>query len=398
VRVLDMTWLWTGPHCTMALAFLGADVIKVESSKRPDLTRRSHIFPPDMEPGLNRCGYFNQIGQSKRSIGIDLQTPEGVELVLKLAEQSDVMVSNFGTGVMERLGLDADDVLRRNPNLTVATISAFGQSGPLRGYMGYGPLVHAVGGLSAQSGYADGIPRDIGMAYGDPNGGVYAAIAITAALWSRRRHGGGGQVVDVSMWDAMLATAFEGWTNHAFGNAPFPMMGNRDPVWAPHNLYRCAGDDEWIAIAVTDESQWKGLCRALGASAMAEDPRWRDHAGRKRNEDALDAVIQDWCTGLDKWEATRRLQAESVPAFPSLDNEELLNDPHLNARGLFTAWPHPEVGVRKLVGAPWHFANRPNGEGFAAPCLGQHTDQVLADVLGLDAAERARLREHQVIE
>jgi crotonobetainyl-CoA:carnitine CoA-transferase CaiB-like acyl-CoA transferase len=398
VRVLDLTWLWTGPHCTMALAFLGADVIKVESSKRPDLTRRSHIFPPGMEPGLNRCGYFNQIGQSKRSIGIDLQTPEGVELVLRLAERSDVMVSNFATGVMERLGLGADEALARNPHLIVATISAFGQTGPLKDYMGYGPLVHAVGGLSAQSGYADGIPRDIGMAYGDPNAGVHAAIAIAAALWARKRHGGAGQVIDVSMWDAMLVTAFEGWMNHALGNPPHPMMGNRDPVWAPHNLYRCAGDDEWIAIAVTDDEQWRGLCRAVGDPALAADARWRDAPSRKRNEDALDTRIAAWCATLDKWEATQRLQAEKVPAFPSLDNEELLDDPHLNARGLFTAWPHPEVGARKLVGAPWHFARRRNGHGFVAPCLGQHTDEILGGILGQDRAELARLREQQVIE
>jgi crotonobetainyl-CoA:carnitine CoA-transferase CaiB-like acyl-CoA transferase len=318
--------------------------------------------------------------------------------VKRLAEASDVMISNFGAGVMEKLGLGAEEMLRRNPRLTIATISAFGQTGPYREYMGYGPLVHAVGGLSAQTGYADGIPRDIGTAYGDPNGGVFAAIAIAAALWARDRHGQGGQVIDVSMWEAMLCTAFEGWMNHVLGNAPHAMMGNRDPLWAPHNLYRCADEDRWVAIACTDETQWRALCGALGDPAMAADPRWRDAAARKAHEDELDARIGAWCAGRERWEVTRALQAVGVPAFPSLSNEELLDDPHLNARGLFTEWPHAEVGVRKLVGAPWHLARRANGLAHAAPLLGEHTDSVLERVLGLSAAERARLREQGAIE
>src|SRR3972149_1255064 len=173
------------------------------------------------------------------------------------------------------------------------------------------------------------------------------------------------------------------------------MMGNRDPVWAPHNLYRCAGEDQWVAIACTGETQWAALCRTLGDPELAEDPPWRDAAARKAHEDALDARIGAWCATRNKWEVTRLLQAAGVPAFPPLSNAELLDDPHLNARGLFTAWPHPEVGVRKLVGAPWHFTRRPNGHGHAAPLLGEHTDAVLERGLGLDAAERTRLREAQ---
>ena len=398
LRVLDFSWLWTGPHCTLMLAFLGAEVIKVESSRRPDLTRRVHIFPPEMERGLNRCGYFNQVGQGKKSITVDLSKPDGIDLVKRLAEKSDVMISNFSTGVMDRLGLGAEAMQRVNPDLIVATISAVGQSGPHKNYMGYGPLVNALSGLSAQTGYADGLPRDVGTAYGDPNGGVYAAIAILAALWSQRRHGGRGQVIDVSMWEAMICTAFEGWMNHALGHPPHRPMGNRDPVWAPHGVYRCLGEDAWVAIAVTDEAQWRALCEAMGEPAMARDPEWQNAEARKINEDELDRRITRWCADKDPWSVTSKLQAAGVPAFPSIDNRELLEDAHLNERGFFTRWPHPEVGLRTLVGSPWKLSIRANGQGSAAPLLGQHTDEVLEQVLGIDAGQRALYREQGVIE
>ena len=256
VRILDLSWVWAGPHCTMMLAFLGAEVIKVESSTRLDITRRTQPFPPEMASGVNRSGYFACLNQAKKP-GINLSQPQGRELVKQLARRCDVMISNFGTGVLEKLGLGAEAMHSVNPDLIIAMISAFGQTGPLRHYMGYGPLISPLAGLSAVTGYEDGVPQDIGMPYGDPNGGVYTAFAIAAALCARQRHGGGGQMIDLSMWEAMLCTSFEAWMNHALGNPPYSPMGNHDPVWAPHNVYRCQGDDDWVAIAATHEQEWQ---------------------------------------------------------------------------------------------------------------------------------------------
>jgi len=399
LRVLDLSWVWAGPHCTLMLALLGAEVIKVESSRRPDLTRRSHLFAAGMEPGLNRCGYFNQVNQGKLSIGVDLSHPEGAALVKRLAAKCDVMISNFGTGVLERLGLGAEEMQRAHPRLVVAMISAFGQTGPCRHYMGYGPLIPPLAGISAQTGYEDGAPGDVGLAYGDPNAGVYAAVAILASLLTQAGDGSGpGQVIDVSMWEAMICTAFEGWMNHALGNRPYRPMGNRHPTFAPHNLYRCAGTDDWVAIAAQTEAQWRALCDAIGEPALKDDPRFRDAAARKRHEDALDSLLAAWCAQRERWEVTRVLQAAAVPAMPSLDSKALAEDAHLQARGVFTAWPHGEVGVRTLMGVPWRLARRPNGLGTAAPLLGEHTDVVLERLLGLDALERRRLREAGIIE
>jgi crotonobetainyl-CoA:carnitine CoA-transferase CaiB-like acyl-CoA transferase len=398
VRVLDFSWVWAGPHCTLILAFLGAEVIKVESSARLDITRRTQPFPPEMEAGVNRSGYFGCLNQAKKSIGINLSQPAGRELVKQLAAHCDVMVSNFGTGVLERLGLGAEAMQRVNPRLIIAMISAFGQTGPLRHYMGYGPLISPLAGLAAVTGYEDGIPQDIGMPYGDPNSGVYTAFAIAAALWARQRHGGQGQVIDLSMWEAMLCSSFEGWMNHAMGNPPDRPMGNHDPLWAPHNLYRCQGDDHWVAIAATNDTEWQALCQAIGQPERATEERFCNGAARKANEVALDQIIGVWCATRERWDITRLLTAAGVPAFPSMSMQDLIDDPHLKARGCFTHWQHPEVGLRTLMGAPWRLRNRPNDLGGHAPLLGQHTGAILEALLGLDATQRARLRAEGVVE
>jgi len=310
--------------------------------------------------------------------------------------------------VVDRLGLGVEALQAVNPHLTVAMISAFGQTGPCRHYMGYGPLISPLSGISAQTGYEDGEPRDVGLAYGDPNSGVYTAVAILAHWLATlppaegrdkaADSGAPGQVIDVSMWEAMLCTAFDGWMNHALGNAPHAPMGNRSPHHAPHNLYRCQGEDAWVAISVESEAQWKALCGATGRPNWADEPRFATPAGRKAHEEEIDAHLGEWCMTREAWEITRHLQDAQVPAFPSMDSRALLEDPHLTSREAFTHWPHKEAGPRALVGAPWKLRQRPNGLGKAAPCLGEDTDEVLERLLGLDAETRAGLRERGVIE
>ena len=407
VRVLDLSWVWAGPHCTTILGALGAEVLKVESSKRLDLTRRASVHARELPPGPNRNGYFNHLGQHKKSVGIDLSKPEGRALVRRLATRCDVFVANFGTGVLERMGLGPDELLALNPKITVALISAFGQDGPLRLYTGYGPLISPLSGLSAQTGYAeDGRPRDVNMAYGDPNGGVHAAVVVTASLLARDLHredggedgGEGGQVIDVSMWEAMICTAFEGWMNHALGGEPYRPAGNRDPEAAPCNVYRCRGEDEWIALSAGEQAEWESLCGAIGRPELATEPRFSNAAGRKAHEDDLDRIVGAWCRDRDRWAAAEALQAAGVPAFPSVSSADLRADPHLAAREAFHGFEHPEVGVRAHFRVPWRWSRRPNGTGRRAPCLGEHTGEVLREVLGLEADEIADLHDREVVE
>ena len=399
VRVLDLSWVWAGPHCTLILGALGAEVLKVESSRRLDLTRRASVHARELPPGPNRNGYFNHLGQHKKSVGIDLSKPEGRALVRRLASRCDVFVANFGTGVLERMGLGPDDLLAVNPNLTVALISAFGQDGPWRLYTGYGPLISPLAGLSAVTGYAeDGRPRDVNMAYGDPNGGVHAALAVAASLIARDLHGEGGQVIDVAMWEAMMCTAFEGWMNHALGGEPYSPMGNRDPETAPCNVYPCRGEDRWVAVAAATVEEWEALCGALGRPELASEPRFASAAARKAHEEEIDRIVAKWCACRDRWEATELLQAAGVPAFPSVSSEDLRNDPHLAAREAFNTFEHPEVGIKAHFRVPWRWSRRGNGAGSRAPCLGEHTEEVLGKVLGMNPDEIADLCEREVIE
>lgn len=391
VRVLDFGWVWAGPHATLLLAHLGADVIKVESASRMDLLRRSGSWAQGMESGPNRYGQFNQLAQGKRSVAVNLGHPEGVALARRLAAQADVVSSNFGTGVMERFGLGAEDLFRIKSDLIIAAVSGYGQTGPYRNFIGYGQAAVPLSGISALTGYAAGRPAEVHIAYGDPTAGVYTAYAILAALVAHERHGG-GQYIDCSLWEVLAASGFEGWMHAALGKPPLAPMGNRDPYWAPHDVFRCAGEEAWVSIAVTGEEQWRALCAAMGRPALADDPRFNGAAQRKANEEALNAIVAEWCRPLDKWDVTRRLQAAGVPAMPSLSHPELTADPHLLARGYFSRIPHPEVGEKFHPGPPWRLARHANGALGPAPLLGQHTDEVLREWLGLDAGEITELR------
>ncbi|MBI4084269.1 MAG: CoA transferase, partial [Candidatus Lambdaproteobacteria bacterium] len=392
VRVLDFSWVWAGPYCTMFLAHLGAEVIKVESMGRLDHGRRVKVYPQGMEGSLNHSGFFNEWNQGKRSLGLSLSDPQGIEFVKRLLPQCDVVTSNFATGVMERLGLGPDAMLALNPELVIAAISGYGQSGPWKGYTAYGSAVVPLSGISASTGYLNdnGVAQEVGIAYGDPVGGIYAAYAIVAALVARKRHGG-GQYIDVAMWESVIATGFDGWMNHVLGNPPYPTMGNRDPYLAPHNVYRCAGQDDWLALACETEAQWQALCGVMGRRELASDPRFRDAAARKANEDELDRIVGAWCAGEERWALTHALQAAGVPAFPSMSSKDLIENEHLIAREYFTRLNHPKVGVRTHVGIPWRLTHRHNGVRAPAPLFGADTERV-ARLAGLDDAEIAALR------
>lgn len=396
VRVVDFSWAWAGPFCTMHLAHLGAEVIKVESHVRPDLGRRVPIYPTGMESGLNRSGYFNQWGQGKKSILLNLQKREAIEIAKQLIARCDVVVENFATGVMEHLGLGYDELRRLKPDLIMASIAGYGHSGPQSKYMGYGPAVAPLTGLSSLTGYAGGGPQEVGISYGDPTGGITAAMAICAALVARQRTGK-GQYIDVSLWEGVAALMHEGWMDYVMNGTQPPRMGNRDLWMSPRNCFRCAGEDEWVTIACGTEEEWQALCRALGWPELATDPRFCTASARKAHEDELEAILTNWTERRSKWEVTQRLQAVGVAAFPSMNSKDLAEDPHLNARSFFAQLPHPEVGVQTHTGIPWRFANAPNGVRAPAPLLGADSDAVLRDLLGFSPQELARLKETQVL-
>ncbi len=397
VRVLDFSWVWAGPFCTLQLAHMGAEVIRVESRARLCTTRRIPPFA-DNVAGVNRAGYYNQYNQGKRSVALNLRHPEGLAIAQELVRRCDVVTENFAAGVVERLGLGYETLRELRPGLIMLSISGFGRTGPYRNLAGYGPAVSALSGFVGATGYQGGRPQQLGVSYADPSAGVLAAAAIVAALIHRDRTGA-GMYIDQSLLEPAVALLAEGFLDFAMNGREPGRIGNRDPLMAPHNCYKTRGDaNQWVTIAVGTEREWRSLCAVMGNQDLAADPRFITAQARKRNEDALDAIITAWTAARDRWEITRSLQAVGVAAFPSMSNRDLTHDPHLRQRGFIAATEHPEVGRRLHAAVPWTLDGHPVKVRSAAPLLGADTDSVLCELLGLEAGEITRLRKAGVLE
>jgi crotonobetainyl-CoA:carnitine CoA-transferase CaiB-like acyl-CoA transferase len=231
----------------------------------------------------------------------------------------------------------------------------------------------------------------VGVSYGDPTGGLHGAVAVLAALLHRSRTGA-GQYIDLSQWETSIAVLGDAVLAQQLAGTPPPRDGNRVPHMAPHGVFPAAGDDRWIAVTVEDDASWRRLAELMGRPDLAADPRLQTLAGRKANEDELEAALAAWTRTEDAATLTERLQAAGIPAFVSATNRDLSGDPHLQATGAFNTFDHPEVGRRQHLGAPWRFSASPPGVRRAAPCLGADTDRVLTDVCGYSAAEIEALR------
>lgn len=406
LRVCDFTWIWAGPYCTQLLAHLGAEVVRLESPEYLCLFRRMPFHPPGVEATPDSDGLFQLYNSDKRSLAIDLRADAAREIIHRLVANSDVVVENFAAGTLAALGYGVEDLRAINPDVIVVSLSGFGQDGPYAQYMAYGPSGGAFAGLYAANGYEGGQAAETGIAIGDPGTGLTAAFATVAAVSARRAHGVAARV-DVAMVEAIAATIGELWMQfEATGEAPGP-MGNRDPQWAPHGVY-ATGEDEWLALACTSDAQYRALVGVVAASGAGDvaaelgEERFATEAGRKANEDALDAALGGWVHGKDRAELFAALQAAGVAAAPSLsplevwggdalapDNRHHGNE-QLAAIGMLERPDHPVTGRRVVPGVPWRLRNAPNGLRRPAPLLGQHTDEVLAEV-GFAEAEVADL-------
>ncbi len=363
VRVLDFSWVIAGPTTTRYLAAMGADVIKVEAPGRGDPGRASELH--------------TVLGQAKQAIVLDLKRPEAVETACALAERCDVLVENFATGVMDRLGLGAAALRQRNPSLIYLSASGLGRTGPESHAVAYGTLLQCYAGFAGLNRHPDRPPR-VGFAWLDPMCGLMLAFIVAAALWRRARDGGVARI-DFSMIEAMLWTMAEPLLAAQSGTPPVP-QGDRSDRHAPHGAYRCAGEDRWVALAVRNDREWRALCGVVpGLSPSLGGTE------RSAQRAAIDATLAAWFVDRDAQAAERVLQEAEVPAAALASSTDLVADPHLRARGF---WDAVAGGV--LPGLPWrsNFARRTG----SAPALGADTDAVLADVLGLTGPAIAALR------
>ncbi len=385
VRILDFTWAAAGPYATALLAFLGADVVKVESTRRPDPARRGFLADYG---GINCSPNFNELNLNKRSFQVDLTQPDGLALGNRLVEWADVVVDNFRPGVMARFGFDATALVAKRPDLIVASSSANGSTGPDALAAGLASIFGATGGLSEQTGYEDGPPTEIGEST-DYRSGNALAVGILAALLHKAQTGE-GQVVDVSSREVVIASAPDAFLAQQLGVVWQPRIGNGHREHAPHGVYRAAGTDEWIAIAVVDEQSWSGLCQAMGADDLID--RYPTAQSRRLAAGEIDAAVGRWTSQHSPQGLGETLQARGVPATAVMTNEMLASDPHLAERNVFVEINHPEIGRSVVMRPPWRFSGL-EFELRHGPLIGEHNDEVLTGILGLGAHERHSLNE-----
>ena len=371
-RVLDMTQYEAGTSCTQALAWLGADVVKVES--------------PRGDPGRGPTGnaeYFIVWNSNKRSVSIDLQQPRGRQMLLDMLPRYDAFVENYGPGVMEKLDLGYDVMKAVNPGIIYARVKGFGLEGPWSDYKCYDMVAQSAAGAFSITGEPDGPPVRPGPTTGDAGTGVQMALAITAA-YAQKLRTGKGQHIELSMQEAMTYYLRTATASTHFGARPSLRVGNGGrPTMS---LYRSGGDgpNDYLFVMAVTHRMWENLCRAMERPDLLEDPRYADHAARQENRTALSAEIAAWVVERDKYEGMRALCDAGVPASAVLDTKDLYENPHLVGRGFVREVDHPVHGRIKLLGWPARMSESAVPVE-PAPLLGQHSREVVAADLGLAA-------------
>ncbi|MGD9889960.1 MAG: CaiB/BaiF CoA transferase family protein [Dehalococcoidia bacterium] len=388
VRVCDLSWIVAGPTATRVLADFGAEVIRVEHGQALDAIRRA---PPIVgeQPTANNSGMFNYFNRNKKSVLLNARHPMGMEVLRRLIASCDVVIENFSSRVMESWGLDYPQLQEINRRIVYCSISGFGHSGRDRDYGTWGPTAQALSGLTLMSGLPDLPPAGWGFSYLDHTAGYYAAIAVMMAL-HHRNHTGEGQHIDISQIETGMVLAgpavLDFTVNGRGWRRPGMPPGNRSGLvpYAPHNTYRCAGDDRWIAITVRNDAEWQALVRAMGEPSWALDARYETTDGRSAHTEELDRRIEAWTSGQDDYGAMRILQAAGVPAGVCQKPEDKFeHDLQLKARGWWHEAAHEEIGPGVFDGLAPILSRTPARLRSAAPILGEHTYEVMREVVGI---------------
>lgn len=404
VRILDMTHVQSGPSCTQLLGFLGADVIKLEPPGRGDITRGQLRDVPNVD-----SLYFTMLNCNKRSITLNMKSPHGTEIFTALLKTSDVVVENFGPGVLDRLGFPWEKIQQINPRAIYASIKGFGSYGPNSGLKAYESIAQAMGGSMSTTGLEDGPPLCTGAQIGDSGSGIHTVAAILAALF-QRTHTGRGQRVEVAMQDSVLNLVrvkmrdhqrlqhgpLAEYPNKTFGET-VPRSGNASGGGHPGTALRCkpGGPNDYVYV-VFQPQIWDRLLQVMGREDLIGDERYSTPAARLKRLDEVYKLVEEWSSQHTKFEVTEQLNAIDVPCGPIMDTGDLMADEHLRVREMIVDVPHPERGSFKTVGSPLKLSDSPV-EVFASPLLGQHTAEVLHEIMGYDAAKVEQLRQEGVI-
>lgn len=382
LRVVDFTQVVAGPYATMMLADMGAEIVKIERPNHGDDLRRT-------VPYKGRDGhqdYFNALNRSKKSVALDLKSDKHRAIALKLMERADVVVENFSPGTADRLGIGWDVARTLNPRVVYCSLSGFGQTGPYRSRLALDPIIQAVSGVMSVTGFPDGQPTMVGAPLADVIAGMFAAFSIVNALRLVTAEGG-GQYIDLSMQDALLASIGTRMGETLQADIVPARLGNENPLRVPANTYRTA-DDQYVAVMVHDEGQWKPFCHAMDAAEWIDDPRFATMALRLQHRREMNELVAQKIARHDSRYWTARLGERRIPCAPVNDYAQALQDPQVAHRGLLREIDHPTSGKIRVVGPPWKMSATETAFG-PPPLLGEHTAEVLQEWLGMKAEELA---------
>ncbi len=390
IRFADLTWAGAGPFSTKIFSDFGAEVIKIESATRLDSVRTGGPFK-DRKYGVNRSGYFASRNTGKKSVVLDLKSEAGRRLVFDIIRKSDVISNNFGPGAMARMGLSYETVRAVKPDIVYLSMPMYGEEGPRAELLGVGMTISAVTGLMWSTGYRQDDPVGPGTHYPDHAANPYhAAFAVLAAL-RRKRLTGEGTKIDLSQVESTINFIGTAVTECAMTGVDRSQQGNRSAEMAPHNIYRCAGEDAWIAIAATSDGEWRALARIIGGVALADDPRFATAADRVAQREELDSLVSGWTATRNADEAAAMLREAGVPAALVANSRYLVEkDEQVAARSYWQRVEHPELG-NSLYASPPYRIDGERVELARPPLLGEHNREILAGLLGRDEREIDRL-------
>ena len=390
IQVIDLTRVLAGPYCTMLLGDLGADIIKIEHPERGDDTR--HWGPPFVEGG--QSAYFLCANRNKRSLTLNLKSDQGIKVLRDLIQVGDVVVDNFRTGTLERWGLPYEELNRLREGIIYCTITGYGYTGPYRDRPGYDFMAQAQGGFMSVNGPVDGEPFRAGVAIADLAAGIFASNAIMAALFARERTGE-GQRIDISLLDSMVALMSYVASNHLVSGENPRRYGNAHPNIVPYQEFKSR--DGYIALAAGNDKQWEILCNAIGHPEWAEDERFVNNPKRLENRALLIENVNREIgkRASDEWLSI--FEEIGIPAASINNMEQTFSDPQVQARNLRLEVPHPTAGTVPLVASPLNIPTSPTAVRHPPPLLGQHTEEILSDILNYDEGSIKSLQEAGVV-
>jgi benzylsuccinate CoA-transferase BbsF subunit len=396
IRVANFGWVLAGPIVGQTLGFLGAEVYKIESRARVDMARTIPPFAENVrDPDRSLSHHAGWAGNG--SVTINLKEPRGIEVALELISHCDVVIENFGPGVMERLGLGYDELIRARPDIVMFSMPSAGLDGPLSGLRTYGLSLASITGLDSITGYEDGPPIAMENAYSDPYNGIMGAFAILVALHHRERTGE-GQHIDCSQQEVIMQMVGPAFMDYVMNGRVAGPIGNKHPVGAgaPHGVFPCAGEDRWISIAVTADEEWRGLVEATGDAPWACSSSYDTLAGRLAAIDVLHEQLSAWTATHHDDELAALLQSHGVAAAPVLNVGDLLTDPHYRSRGTFIEITHP-LGFTETIYGGYVKTSRSDACVSPGPVLGCDNDHVFLELMGLPRERYDRLVADQVI-